>query len=113
VRPPAPGLAALAALAARRAALAAALALAACTGPSTVVRTVDTRPAIALAGAPAGTVLYVDGNPVGDPTAFDGQPNVLRLEPGTHELEIRDRAGAVVFSQRVFVESELKTIKVH
>jgi hypothetical protein len=95
------------------AALAAALALAACSGPSTVVRTVDTRPAIALQGAPPGTILYLDGAAVGEGSAFDGQPNVLRLEPGTHEVELRDRAGAVVFSQRVFVESELKTIKVH
>lgn len=93
--------------------LSAALALAACAGPSTVVRTVDTRPAVAVVGAPSGTVLFVDGVAVGDPTAFDGRPNVLRLEPGTHHLEIRDRAGAVVFSERVFVESELKTIKVH
>jgi hypothetical protein len=93
--------------------LAAALALAlACAGPSTAVRTVDTRPAIAVTGAPPGTVLYVDGAPVGDATAFDGRPDVLRVEPGTHELEVRDRGGQVVFRERVFVESELKTVKV-
>jgi len=28
-------------------------------------------------------------------------------------LELRDGGGAVVFSQRVFVESELKTVVVH
>jgi hypothetical protein len=28
-------------------------------------------------------------------------------------VELRDGAGAVVFRQRVFVESELKTIQVH
>lgn len=92
---------------------AALLALAACAGPTTVVRTVDTRPAIAIAGAPAGTVLVLDGIALGDPSAYDGNPRVLRVEPGTHELEIRDGAGRVVFSQRVFVESELKTVVVH
>jgi hypothetical protein len=92
---------------------AAALALAACAGPTTVVRTVDTRPAIAIAGAPAGTVLYVDGAAVGDPRDYDGRPNILRVEPGTHQVELRDGKGAVVFSQRVFVESELKTVQVH
>jgi hypothetical protein len=90
-----------------------ALALAACVGPTTVVKTVDTRPAIALTGAPGGTTLFVDGAAVGDPRAYDGNPNVLRVEPGTHVLELRDGSGGVVFSQRVFVESELKTVVVH
>lgn len=97
----------------RNVALAAALALAACAGPTTVVRSVDTRPGLAFAGAPSGTTLLVDGAAVGDPTTYDGRPNVLRVEPGTHLVEIRDRGGAVLFSQRVFVESELKTIQVH
>lgn len=97
----------------KRIAISAALALAACAGPTTTVRTVDTRPGLAIAGAPAGTMLYVDGAGVGDPAAYDGQPNILRVEPGTHVVELRDRAGGVVFSQRVFVESELKTVRVH
>lgn len=97
----------------RKLVLAAVLALAACVGPATTVRTVDTRPAIAISGAPGGTVLYVDGNAIGDPASYDGRPNVLRVEPGTHDVEIRDRSGAVLFSQRVFVESELKTVVVH
>jgi hypothetical protein len=96
-----------------RIALAAALALAACAGPVTTVKTVDTRPALAVVGAPAGSVLHVDGVPVGDAGAYTGQPDVLRVEPGTHLVEIRDRAGKVLFSQRVFVESELKTVQVH
>lgn len=90
-----------------------AAALGACAGPTTVVRTADTRPAIAISGAPSGTELFVDGAPVGDPASYDGRPNVLRVEPGTHAVEIRDRSGRVLFSQRVFVESELKTVVVH
>lgn len=97
----------------RKLALALALAAAGCVGPTTTVRTVDTRPAIAVVGAPRGTVLLVDGIAVGDPASFDGNPNVLRVEPGTHVLEIRDGAGRPVFQQRVFVESELKTVQVH
>ncbi|HEY6100785.1 MAG TPA: hypothetical protein VIW03_15210 [Anaeromyxobacter sp.] len=97
----------------RKVVAAALLFLAACAGPTTVVRSVDTRPALAVSGAPAGAVLYVDGQRVGDARAYDGQPNILRVEPGTHEVELRDGAGAVVFRQRVFVESELKTVKVH
>ena len=97
----------------RKLALALALAAAGCVGPTTTVRTVDTRPALAIAGAPPSTVLYVDGVAVGDPASYDGQPNVLRIEPGTHEIDIRDRAGQSLFRQRVFVESELKTVRVH
>lgn len=90
-----------------------AAALAACSGPTTVVRTVDTRPALAFSGAPGGTLLYVDGNAVGDPRTYDGRPNILRVEAGTHAIEIRDRSGATLFSQRVFVDGELKVVKVH
>lgn len=97
----------------RKLALALALAAAGCVGPTTTVRTVDTRPAIAVVGAPSGTVLYVDGVAVGDPSSYDGNPNVLRVEPGTHEIDVRDRSGQSLFKQRVFVESELKTIQVH
>lgn len=92
---------------------AALLALAACAGPTTTVRTVDTRPALAFAGAPSGTVLYLDGAAVGDPRAYDGRPGILRVEPGTHLVELREPGGKLVFSQKVFVESELKTIQVH
>jgi len=97
----------------RKLALALALAAAGCVGPTTTVRTVDTRPAIAVVGAPSGTVLYVDGVAVGDPSSYDGNPNVLRVEPGTHEIDVRDRSGQSLFKQRVFVESELKTVQVH
>jgi hypothetical protein len=93
--------------------LAAALTLAACAGPTTTVRTVDTRPALAISGAASGLTLFVDGAPVGDPRNYDGHPNILRVEAGTHDVELRDAAGAVLFRQRVFVESELKTVQVH
>src|SRR5574341_956822 len=44
--------------------------------------------------------------------ALAGQPNVLIVEPGSHEVDIRDAAGSVLFRQRVFVEGEIKTIRV-
>ncbi len=84
-----------------------------CVGPTTTVRTVDTRPALAVTGAPGGMVLFVDGIAVGRASDYDGNPNVLRVEPGTHEIDVRDGAGQSIFRQRVFVESELKTVQVH
>jgi hypothetical protein len=90
-----------------------ALATAACAMPSTTVRTTDSRPSLAVEGAPRGSQLFVDGNPVGDAGAYDGRPAVLLVEPGTHVVDVRDGSGRVIFRQTVFVESETKTIQVH
>jgi hypothetical protein len=37
---------------------------------------------------------------------------VLVIEAGTHQVDVRDKAGRVLFEQTVFVESETKTIQV-
>jgi hypothetical protein len=92
----------------------AALLLAGCVStPATTVKSTDARPGLAFAGAPAGSQLFVDGNALGDATIWNGQPAVLRVEAGTHQVEVRDAAGRVLFRQRVFVESETKTLQVH
>jgi len=87
--------------------------LAACSMPSTVVKTPDTRPGLAFEGAPEGAVLFLDGVRTGPASQYDGQPNVLRVEPGTHHVTIKGADGSVLLEQKVFVESELKTLKVH
>ncbi len=87
--------------------------LAGCSAPSTTVRTVDTRPAIAILDSAPGAVLVVDGRAVGPAANFNGEPTVLRLEPGTHDIEIKDPGGNTVYRQTIFVESEIKTIRVH
>jgi hypothetical protein len=88
-------------------------ALAACAMPNTTVRTTDTRPSLAFEGAPDGSVLYLDGERIGDPVQYDGQPNVLLVEPGTHLVVIRSADGAPLLERKVYVESEIKTLKVH
>jgi len=87
--------------------------LAACSMPSTVVKTPDTRPSLAFEGAPEGAVLFLDGVRTGPANQYDGQPNILLVEPGTHRVTITGADGAVLLEQKVFVESELKTLKVH
>lgn len=87
--------------------------VAACAYPQAVVRTVESRPTLAVTGAPAGAILVVDGHPVGEAAAYDGNPQALKLEPGTHRVEVRAANGAVLYQQRVFLESELKRIEVH
>jgi hypothetical protein len=89
------------------------LSLAACAMPSTVVQTPDTRPSLAIEGAPAGAILFLDGVRVGEANRYDGQPNILRVEPGTHTVTVKGADGADLLDQKVFVESELKVLKVH
>lgn len=86
---------------------------AACAMPQTTVKTVDHRPSLAVGGAPAGAVLLVDGLSVGPAAAYDGNPTVLRLEPGTHRVEVKGADGAVLLQQQVFLDSELKRVEVH
>jgi len=88
------------------------LSMAACAMPSTVVQTPDTRPGLAIEGAPAGAILFLDGVRIGEANRYDGQPNILRVEPGTHTVTVKGADGAELLEQKVFVESELKTIKV-
>src|SRR5512145_966504 len=88
-------------------------ALAACAMPGTTVRTTDTRPGLAFEGAPDGSVLYVDGRMIGDPNRYDGQPEILVVEPGTHLVVVKGADGAPLFERKVYLESELKTLKVH
>jgi hypothetical protein len=85
----------------------------ACAYPQTSVQTVDTRPGLAFHGAPASAVLIVDGRRIGDPNTYDGQPQYLMVEPGTHSVVIKADDGATIFQQLVYVESEHRTLEVH
>ena len=79
--------------------------------PNTVVRTVDDRPTLAIKGAPEGAVLFVDGLMVGPAANYNGDPNILTVEPGTHLVRIAIGSN-VLYEQKVFVESSLKVITV-
>lgn len=86
--------------------LAAALA---CAMPATTVKTTDTRPSIVVQGAPRDALLFVDGLNAGNAYDVKG-PLAIRVEPGTHTIEVRAPDGTVLHRQQVFVESEQKTI---
>jgi hypothetical protein len=87
--------------------------LSGCAMPSTVVRSPDTRPSLAFPDAPEGAVVFLDGLQMGEAAKYDGQPKTLIVEPGTHLVTIRSPDGAVLLEKKVFVESELKEVKVH
>jgi len=82
-----------------------------CSMPNTVVRTVDDRPTLAIKGAPAGAILYVDNISMGDAGQYDGDPTILTVEPGTHVVRVAV-GNVTIYEQKVFVESSLKTITV-
>lgn len=65
------------------------LALTACVYPNRQTRTVDDRPSLSFVNAPPDAVLHVDGLEMGPANKYNGDPNILLLEPGTHHVEIR------------------------
>jgi hypothetical protein len=78
------------------------LALSGCALPQTTVRTGSTQPSLTVKGAPAGTVLFVDGLAMGAAQQFDGNPKVLAVLEGAHQVEIR-QGTSVVYSEKVYV----------
>ncbi len=82
------------------------------TYPITNVSTVDSRPTLTFTGASEGSILSVDGINMGPVSQYNGNPRVLRVEPGTHIIIVMLN-NKIVFQQNVFVESENKVISIH
>jgi hypothetical protein len=78
------------------------LALSACALPQTTVRTGSTQPSLTVRGAPSGAVLFVDGLAMGNAQQFDGNPKVLAVLEGAHQVEIR-QGTSLVYSEKVYV----------
>ncbi len=84
-----------------------------CSLPITKVETGDSRPMLAIEGAPGNSQLYIDGLMVGNANDYDGSPHVLIIEPGTHEVDIKTDSGNSIYNQKIFVESGLKKITIN
>jgi hypothetical protein len=84
--------------------IAALVLLSACTLPQTTVRTGSSQPSLIVKGAPSGTVLYVDGLAMGPAPQFEGNPKVLAVLEGPHQVEVR-QGSSVLFHDKVFVSS--------
>jgi hypothetical protein len=97
----------------------AALLLSACATQSASVRPASAEGAprgLAVAGAPPGSMLFVDGKNTGVAMAYDPAPKnrpplVLRVTPGAHEIEIIDPTGRTLHKQRVVAEADVTTIR--
>ncbi len=91
--------------------LALVLTLCSCSMPSTAVRTVDDRPTLAFKGAPEGALVYIDNINMGQAADYNGEQKVMTIEPGTHTVRVTLN-NEVIYEQRIFVESSLKTITI-
>ena len=77
--------------------------LGACSYPRANVATVDARPTLAFTNARSSSSLSVDGAVVGPAARFDGKNEVLRLERGTHRIEVQD-LGRKIFSEVIYLD---------
>jgi uncharacterized lipoprotein YajG len=77
---------------------------AACSLPQTTVRTGLPAPALMVTGAPSGSVLFVDGLEMGSAAQYDGNPKVLAVLEGTHQVEVR-LGPNVIYREKAFVSS--------
>jgi hypothetical protein len=65
------------------------IAMIGCVYPNRQVQTVDDRPGLVIVGAPPNAVLYIDGLEIGPAQKYNGKPEVLLVNPGTHSVQIR------------------------
>ena len=86
--------------------------ISACSLPQTTVRSGSAQPGLVVKGAPAGSILFVDGLNVGAANDFDGAPKVLSVLEGVHRVEVR-QGSTIVYSEKSFVSSgETHTVTV-
>lgn len=86
--------------------------LTACAMPQTSVRTGSAPPTLIVKGAPAGSILVVDGLTMGIASQFDGNPKTLAVLEGTHQVEVR-LGSNVVYKEKAFVSGgESHTVNV-
>ncbi|WP_337996647.1 hypothetical protein [Oleispirillum naphthae] len=77
------------------------LVLAACANPVEQTRTVDTRPSLTVANAPAFSTFSVDGIGIGKANDFIGR--AIRVEPGRHVVRVFAEDGRLIHEETVFV----------
>ena len=59
---------------------------------------------IVVTGAPAGSLVFVDGVQVGQAEALNDRPQILNVAAGSHKVEIHV-GDAIVYREDAYVES--------
>jgi hypothetical protein len=62
-----------------------------------------------VTGAPAGSLLFVDGTQAGQPAEADKHTQVLRVAPGTHVLEVKV-GDSVAYRENTYVAKGEKRV---
>ena len=83
----------------------------ACSYPEKRTYTPDSRPRLAILGAPADAVLYIDGLKIGPAKDYDGKPNALAVLSGQHLIEVK-QSGHSILERRAYFSDELKEIRI-
>jgi hypothetical protein len=78
--------------------------LSACALPQTTVKTGSAPPTLIVKGAPAGSILFVDGLAMGNAAQYDGNPKTLAVLEGTHQVEVR-LGSTLVYKEKAFASS--------
>lgn len=79
--------------------------------PERTVTQGSERGAIALADAPVGAMLFVNGSPMGLAAQYDGEAGVLELERGRYLVEVRLGA-QTIFQREVYLGDAVMTLDV-
>ena len=76
--------------------------ISACSLPQTTVQTGSVHPSLMVQGAPTDAVLYVDGIRAGFANQFNGNPTVLSVLEGVHEVEVR-QSDTILYHTKIMV----------
>jgi len=77
-------------------------ALASCSYPQAQVSTVDTRPHLSIAGAPAGAQLVIDNVSLGAAADYAPGSREIALDHGTHHVVITN-GGTVLYDNSIYL----------
>ncbi len=78
--------------------------------PISQVHQTEERPGILVQGAPYDSVLVVDGLYAGPVLGSDGRPQVIRIEPGTHDLLVAQGGHPLLFERAFVSGTGVKTL---
>jgi hypothetical protein len=63
----------------------------------------DERPGVSIVGAESGDKLYIDNVLMGNAKDFNGDPKVLFVESGRHDVMVISKTGAILLSENIYV----------
>lgn len=78
------------------------LLLAGCSYPHSTVSTVDTRPHLAIAGAPVGAQLTIDNVAMGAATDYTPDKRIITLDHGTHHVTVSN-GGKIIYDNDIYL----------